>query len=196
MMSIMSRPCSIEGCESQSSVRGWCPKHYTRWKVTGDPLKTKPVGGRKKPPRPCAVEGCEAHAKSRGLCGRHYQRLHYHGSVDVCKNGRGSPKADLFMAKVEVTPTGCWEWQGVITPKGYGYFRDGKMVSAHRWSFCHFVGPIPDDLQVDHLCHTDDQECPGGDTCRHRRCVNPSHLEPVTAQGNSLRGARRSREYR
>lgn len=56
--------------------------------------------------------------------------------------------------------------------------------------------PIPDDLQIDHLCHTDDPGCLGGNDCPHRRCVNPAHLEPVTPQGNSLRGTRRSREYR
>jgi hypothetical protein len=192
----MRKTCSIEGCESQSSVRGWCPKHYTRWKVTGDPLKTKPVGARKKPKRPCVVEGCGENAKSLGLCGKHYQRLHYHGSVDTVLNNRNVDTVSRFMLKVEVTPTGCWKWLGVITPKGYGYFRDGKMISAHRWSFSTFVGPIPDDLQIDHLCHTDDSSCPGGNDCPHRRCVNPAHLEPVTPQGNSLRGLRRSREYR
>ena len=190
-MSTMRKTCSIEGCESQSSVRGWCPKHYTRWKVTGDPLKTKPVGARKKPKRPCVVEGCGENAKSLGLCGKHYQRLHYHGSVDTVLNNRNVDTVSRFMLKVEVTPTGCWKWLGVITPKGYGYFRDGKMISAHRWSFSTFVGPIPDDLQIDHLCHTDDSSCPGGNDCPHRRCVNPAHLEPVTPQGNSLRGLRR-----
>jgi hypothetical protein len=35
-------------------------------------------------------------------------------------------------------------------------------------------GPIPDGLQLDHLC-------------RVRCCVNPNHLEPVTAKENTLR---------
>jgi hypothetical protein len=46
---------------------------------------------------------------------------------------------------------------------------------AHRWSYEYHVGPIPDGLQLDHLC-------------RVRRCVNPWHLEPVTNRVNSQRG--------
>lgn len=30
-------PCSIEGCESESKGRGWCGKHYQRWKKHGSP---------------------------------------------------------------------------------------------------------------------------------------------------------------
>lgn len=28
--------CSIEGCEKQVSSRGWCEKHYYRWRRHGD----------------------------------------------------------------------------------------------------------------------------------------------------------------
>jgi len=43
-----TRLCTIEGCENAKLARGWCPKHYARWRSTGDPLKTrKPTGGRK-----------------------------------------------------------------------------------------------------------------------------------------------------
>lgn len=188
------RECSIDGCHSRAESRGWCPKHYVRWKVTGDPSKTKPVGRRKKVPTPCVVENCDMLERSRGLCSRHYQRLLYHGSVETCLNGRGTPRSELFLAKVEVVGE-CWRWTGVVTPRGYGMFRDGKMRSAHRWAYESFIGPIPNGLQLDHLCHTDDHSCLGGDECPHRRCVNPAHLEPVTARGNSLRGTRRSREY-
>lgn len=31
--------CAVEGCGSESAVRGWCGKHYSRWRRHGDPLK-------------------------------------------------------------------------------------------------------------------------------------------------------------
>lgn len=57
------RWCSVEGCERAPTGRGWCHKHYERWRRTGDPEGTtrKP-----KPPPPTRaevlVEMREAHA--------------------------------------------------------------------------------------------------------------------------------------
>lgn len=31
-------PCTVNGCELPVIARGWCSKHYTRWKTHGDPL--------------------------------------------------------------------------------------------------------------------------------------------------------------
>lgn len=63
--------CDVEGCETPAHCRGWCPKHYTRWRVHGDPLTTRPVG------RPhnegvCIVQGCNKPIYSVGLCVGHY----------------------------------------------------------------------------------------------------------------------------
>lgn len=76
-------------------------------------------------------------------------------------------------------PGGCWLWTAPLRNDGYGEIgsggREGKQILAHRASYLSFVGPIPDGLELDHLC-------------RVRCCVNPAHLEPVTRAENNRRG--------
>lgn len=85
----------------------------------------------------------------------------------------------------------CWLWMSGKMNSGYGTFgtggREGKNVGAHRWSYEHFVKPIPEGYEVDHICHPDDGSCPGGESDHHRRCVNPAHLKAVTGPENNLR---------
>lgn len=83
---------------------------------------------------------------------------------------------EFFLVRIEKTET-CWLWKGFINQKGYGKTRPlgYKNIAAHRLAFELFRGPIPSGLTLDHLC-------------RNRSCVNPSHLEPVTAGENTLRG--------
>lgn len=81
----------------------------------------------------------------------------------------------------------CWPWDGPLDRYGYGKFRQGgRSRLAHRVAYENFVGPIPQGLTLDHTCH--DQSCTLGDSCPHRACVNPSHLEPVTVKENVRRG--------
>jgi len=72
----------------------------------------------------------------------------------------------------------CWVWIAAINKQtGYGAFSINKrMVSSHRFAYESMVGEIPPELMLDHLC-------------RNRRCVNPFHLDPVTAKVNAQRGA-------
>lgn len=97
---------------------------------------------------------------------------------------------DRIRSRVIVDPrTGCWIWQRALAGHGYGQIRIGQTAHyAHRIAYEHFVGPIPEGMTLDHLCHTNDPECPGGDDCPHRRCCNPEHLEVVTRGENVLRG--------
>lgn len=75
--------------------------------------------------------------------------------------------------------SGCWLWTAGLNRGGYGVIRVngmGRGMSyAHRISYEAHKGSIPDGAQLDHLCRT-------------RSCVNPNHLEPVTARENIIRG--------
>lgn len=72
----------------------------------------------------------------------------------------------------------CWIWTASLND-GYGRPQiNGKHVYAHKYSYEHVFGPVPEGLQLDHLC-------------RDRACVNPYHLEPVTTQENTKRGDQR-----
>lgn len=99
-----------------------------------------------------------------------------------------STPASRFWSKVEFTDS-CWLWTGHRHRQGYGTFWLGTETGyAHRWAYEFCIGPIPEGLQIDHLCHNEDESCLGGPTCLHRRCVRPDHLEPVTSGVNKLRG--------
>ena len=68
----------------------------------------------------------------------------------------------------------CWIWiRGLDQAGGYGLLGNTtKNVlrgsrRAHRYFYNLIIGPIPEGLQLHHLC-------------RVKRCVNPNHLEPLT----------------
>lgn len=48
------RKCSIQGCTNTPHSRGWCGKHYTRWRKWGDPEYLPPPGRRRRTPEESA----------------------------------------------------------------------------------------------------------------------------------------------
>ena len=94
------------------------------------------------------------------------------------------PTEEAFWSRVNTTdPDGCWEYMGERDRKGYGRFsiqRQGKRFrwAAHRLSVQLERGPIPEGLEVDHVCN-------------NPPCVNPAHLELVTPKEHLERSVSR-----
>lgn len=89
-----------------------------------------------------------------------------------------------FLAAVTFEPnTGCWLWCGYTSAAGYGQIGTGKArgtIYAHRYSYEHFKGHIPDGLYVLHSC---DQPA----------CCNPDHLSVGTHADNMAQMNERDR---
>lgn len=134
--------------------------------------------------RGCSVDGCNREHAARGLCLDHYMQARRQGMTVV--RPKGLPLRDRFMQYVIKTPGGCWWWTGAADRRphigGYGRFSypdaesptGFRQRSSHRMAYELFVGPIPDGMELDHLC-------------RNRRCCNPAHLDPVTNLVNQIR---------
>ena len=92
------------------------------------------------------------------------------------------PRRFLARCKRVNSESACWEWNGAVNKRGYGVFSvsvNGRVTStsAHSAAFVIFRRIVPaDGIEVDHKC-------------RNTRCVNPHHLEAVSASENQVRAA-------
>jgi HNH endonuclease len=93
--------------------------------------------------------------------------------------------SELFLRAVIAPTSGCLVWDGRMTRGGYGQIGlsakhaaelgSSRTYLVHRLAWELANGPIPKGMQIDHLC-------------RNRACINPKHLEVVTASENTRRG--------
>lgn len=194
--------CSAtDDCDKPAFHRGWCTTHYERWKTHGDFTTVK------KPGKPRSLGNCQIDdgkgpcgrpAIAKDLCTKHYQRWKKFGDPLVTKLNRDLTPEERFWEKVDKNgppPEGlpelgpCWVWTAALG-EGYAAFTvDNKHIGGHRFAYLLLVGEIADEMQLDHVCHTVSIDtCPGDEKCRHRRCVNPEHLQVVTGTENVMRG--------
>jgi hypothetical protein len=121
----------------------------------------------------------------RGLCQRCYNKRKYYAlTLPPLKRASAGDAARRHLEASMRGPDECWPWVGHVSADGYGWTAHGP---ASRFAYGELVGPIPSGHELDHRCHSDDPGCFAGRDCAHRRCVNPTHLEPVDPLVNKLR---------
>lgn len=135
----------------------------------------------------CSKCNQDVWVKARGMCKRCYDHERHGGRIT---DPHHAVDVEAWISGVTGT-AGCWLWPGLLSD-GYGRPAiNGRSEFLHRYLWARTVGPIPEGMQLDHLCHTtalDRGECAGGPTCEHRRCANPAHMEVVPLRVNVERG--------
>lgn len=126
----------------------------------------------------CKHGACTGTAEKAGYCNAHYIRQRRGRPMDALIR-RASDDPARFWQKVD-KGSSCWEWTAFRGADGYGRFMvDRTPRLAHRVAFEDANGPIPDGMEIDHMCH-------------NHGCVNPAHLRLATRSLNAqnMSGAR------
>ena len=124
--------------------------------------------------RKCSVDGCSEKHHARDYCTKHYYRWKRNGDpLNPGKYALHSSPEDSFAARTE-WKQGCLIWTASNVPSGYGiiYLPGQKSMYAHRYAWERANGPIPDGMQVDHICW-------------NTSCVNLDHLRLASQSQNN-----------
>lgn len=114
--------------------------------------------------RTCSFDGCERDGWYHGKCWAHAARSP--------RAPLGTSAAERIQIYSDRDVNGCLVWNRYIDPTGYGRLRvNGRTMKAHRAAWEVKNGPIPDGMQIDHMCH-------------NRACVNVGHLRLATQSEN------------
>lgn len=180
-------------CQRNHYSLGFCDKHYQRYSAHGDPLTSH---ADRDHPSTCRLEDCDLPYSANGYCRDHYNRAWLHdgdplgglriNSLDerILRRISEGPLPGIFYNHETdhydgTPPCRCRDWDGTKTREGsrhkYGVISvKGTTKQVHRVTYEATFGPVPDGLDLDHLC------------CR-TVCCEPRHLEPVTTGENSRR---------
>lgn len=174
-MADSQRICSVDGCGKPIlNSRGWCSKHYQRWRRNGDPLLAKLI--RTEAGQVCKADGCEREVSAKGLCVNHYVRLRKRGSYeDDALSPRYRRRAKWLTAHADHDDDECLIWPFGASDHGRGQATlAGKHMSAPR-AMCMLAHGKPP-TERHHAAHS----CGNG----HSGCINPKHLRWATPAEN------------
>lgn len=104
-----------------------------------------------------------------------YEAIAAQGFIDAAiieRCASVAPWLARFWSKVEIKPSGCWEWTASLV-RGYGSFKPSKKVNwkAHRLAYLMAHGSLDPALDVLH-------------SCDNKPCCNPAHLREGTHKEN------------
>jgi len=121
----------------------------------------------------CSIDGCENKILARELCNAHYKRWRKHGDPLKGLVRRFKTVEENIESRTISKPNGCLEWIGYKDVGGYGVIQIGEIHwRVHRYAWSHEHGAIPDNMEIDHMCH-------------NRACHNIDHLRVVTRKQNT-----------
>lgn len=119
--------CSIDDCGGGVVARGWCNKHWKRWRMHGDPLHLVP----KAPKGCCTVDGCDRQlgGGGRGLCSMHYQRWRINGDIERIRPAGENryETVDLLTGKLTVVRSDGTEHISLYD------LGDHDLISGYTW---------------------------------------------------------------
>jgi hypothetical protein len=124
----------------------------------------------------CNHAGCPLKHSSHGYCSAHAAQWKRHDRTwDIGQR-------ESIEARIERKSTmqgACRVWQGIVMKNGYGVVSwQGKPWLVHRAVWTEQRGPIPPDMEIDHVKKRG---------CHSRACTNVEHLEVVTQAENNRR---------
>lgn len=168
-----SRLCSIPDCGKPTIARGWCPAHYKRWRLHGDPLAGDPPRPNRNPT--CIIDGCDKPHEALGYCLAHYKRLRRNGDPEVMRAGGQGLAIEWIFDHLGYKSDDCLKWPFSTDDSGYGSIRyEDRTTSPHRLMCILAHGERPTaDHEVAHNCGKGDEGC-----------VNPKHLRWATHTEN------------
>jgi len=75
--------CKVKDCDIKHHSKGFCSKHYQRFKAHGSTDYKKPFYGA----TTCRIEGCDTKHYGNGLCAKHYYRWKTTGDPNKTVSG-------------------------------------------------------------------------------------------------------------